>query len=146
MKINKKEVTTIETITEYEAGDGTVFHDKDECKRYEESALYAVKSTLKKLNSQPLNESEIFGNTCGDTHVEIYDIQTPDDLMRLKMYCELRTGGGCGDSLGKVTFGHEVMIVFTYEYSYCWTYADGSIEGILTDIREKFKAAISSKN
>lgn len=145
MKINKKEVTKIETITEYEAADGTIFKDKIECERYEESALFAVKSTLKKLNSRSLEESEIFGAACADTNVEIYDVQTNEDLMRLKMYCNLRTRGvGYGSSLEKITFGHEVMIVFNYEYSYCWTYADGSIEGILNSIREKFKSAISN--
>lgn len=145
MKTNKKEITETKTtiIEEYIAADGSVFRDKEECKRYEESALFAVKSTLKKLNSRSLDECEIFGAGCGDTHLEIYDIQTTEDLMRLKMYCRLLTSEGVGCSLEKITLGHEVAIFFSYDY--CWTYADGSIEGILNNIRENFKSVLTNK-
>lgn len=142
MKINKKEITRTETVMEYIAEDGSVFEDKEECKRYEESALFAAKSTLKKLNSRSLDVYEIFGVAYGDTHLEIYDIQTTEDLMRLKMYCRLLTSEGVGSSLEKITSGHEVAIFFSYYYDYCWTYADGSIEGIIQNIKEKFKLAV----
>lgn len=145
MKINKKEVTETKTtfVEEYIAEDGTIFKDKEECRLYEESALFAVKSTLKKLNSRSLDECELFGAGCGDTHLEIYDIKTTEDLVRLKMYCKLRADNG-GDSLEKITSGHEVVIFFSYEYDYCWTYADGSIEGMLNRIRENFKSVLSN--
>lgn len=58
------------------------------------------------------------------------------------MYCKLQAKDGCGDSLEKITFGHEVVIFFSYDYDYSWTYADGSIEGILQNIREKFKSVL----
>lgn len=144
MKINKKEVTRTEKVTEYIAEDGTVFKDENECKLYEESALFAVKKTLKKLNSRDFEECELLGAGCGDTHVEIYDIQTTEDLMRLRMYCNLRSKEGYGESLEKITAGHEVVVVFDDCYDYCWTYADGSVEGIIQNIKEKFKLAMSN--
>ena len=39
MKVIKKERPNTQTYYEYEALDGTIFNDKDECKKYDESAL-----------------------------------------------------------------------------------------------------------
>ena len=39
MKEIKKERTTTQTYYEYEALDGTIFNDKEECQKYDESAL-----------------------------------------------------------------------------------------------------------
>lgn len=46
-----KEVTKekVQKYTVYEALDGTEFHDKDECKRYEDTALCVLKSKIKNL-------------------------------------------------------------------------------------------------
>ena len=55
MKVNEvKTAVTIEKVirTEYIAEDGTVFRNKEECKKYEESALFAISKELKRLDNK----------------------------------------------------------------------------------------------
>ena len=144
MKINRKEVTKVETITEYIAADGTTFQDKEMCECYEKSALCAVKKTLKKLNVKDISQWDLFGTGSDEDMVEIYDVKSAEDLMHLRMYCDLESNGrGDLDKLNKLTVGHEVVIFWNYDRDYYWTYDNGSIESVLESIREQFKYALS---
>lgn len=49
MKQVERQVTKIVTETAFEATDGTLFTDKEECKKYEESALGVLRTRLSKL-------------------------------------------------------------------------------------------------
>lgn len=49
MKEIKKERTTTQTYYEYEAYDGEIFNDKEECKKYEDSAECVLKSQVKQM-------------------------------------------------------------------------------------------------
>ena len=54
MKVNEiRKTETIEKLvrTEYIAEDGTVFRSEEECKKYEESALFAISKELKRLDN-----------------------------------------------------------------------------------------------
>ena len=53
-----KEVTKekVQKYTVYEALDGTEFHDKAECEKYEESAKGVVKARIAKLTVGKANE------------------------------------------------------------------------------------------
>ena len=57
MKEIKKERTTTQTYYEYEALDGTIFDDKDECQKYDESALGVLnyKVSLLKVGKEDMN-------------------------------------------------------------------------------------------
>ena len=55
MKVNEiRKTETIEKLvrTEYIAEDGTVFRSEEECKKYEESALFAISKELKRLDNK----------------------------------------------------------------------------------------------
>lgn len=55
MKVNEiRKIETIEKLvrTEYIAEDGTVFSNEEECKKYEESALFAVSKELKRMGNK----------------------------------------------------------------------------------------------
>ena len=49
MKEIKKERTTTQTYYEYEALDGTIFNDKDECQKYDKSALGILNYKVSRL-------------------------------------------------------------------------------------------------
>lgn len=50
MRINEvKETREVLVRTEYVAEDGIVFRSEEECKKYEESALFAISKELKRL-------------------------------------------------------------------------------------------------
>ena len=50
MRINEiKETKEVVVKTQYIAEDGTIFYDQEQCKKYEESALFAIQKQLKKI-------------------------------------------------------------------------------------------------
>jgi hypothetical protein len=143
MKVIEEEVVHTTKVEKYVAEDGTVFKDKEECKRYEESALFVIESTLKKINKKSLDEAQIFGCGSGDTHLEIFNIKNKTDLVHLKVYCNLKNRSIYkSNSIDKITSGHEVVIFWDYDYEYCWTFGDGSIDSILNGIRMKFESTM----
>ena len=162
MKINEiKKTQEIVVKIEYVADDGTVFYDESECRKYEESALFAISRELKRLSNN-LTQYDINDNLSEDCDVEIFDIQTDKDLQNLKRYLYLKAqkNGASETSIkecftsenGKrndyvidnVTIGHEVMIFWDYEKSWFWVYKDGSINGYVEFFREKITKLITS--
>ena len=74
-----KETREVVVRTEYVAEDGTVFRSEEECKKYEESALFAISKELKRLTKDNTSQSEINDNFSYDDTVEIFDVQTERD-------------------------------------------------------------------
>lgn len=163
MKVNK--VTKTKTIEEVEvtyiADDGTVFQTKEECEKYEESALFVVNNKLKRLTSNPLAYFDLNDRCPEDESVEVFDIQTEQDLDNLKQYIRLTLSKNrasensiitCFNSsngerndyvLSNITVGHEVLIFWSYEWDWCWTYLDGSVNGYLEFLKKQAWEAIN---
>ena len=158
MKI--KEVTkTIIVRTDYIADDGAVFNSEEACKQYEESAMFQLRKSLKVLNKKPISGYDITGETAAsDCTVEIFDIQTEDDLNNLKEYlvqkmiynqCEEEALDLCfysnykgneerkGYTFDGVTVGHEVMIFWNRSLNWFWVYRDGSIKSYLEFFKDR---------
>ena len=68
MKEIKKERTVTTYDIYYKATDGTEFTDREECKRYEESAKGVLKARLKEIILYSLVETELF-NTGSDDYI-----------------------------------------------------------------------------
>ena len=95
--------------------------------------------------------------------LEIFDVQTQEDLDNLKRYLYLTAiKNGASDKIiqecftsvdGKranyvfdnVTYGHEVMIFWNYEEDWFWVYGDGSVDGYCTWLRERYAKIIAPK-
>lgn len=163
MKLNEiKETKEVVVRTEYIAEDGTVFRSEEECRKYEESALFVAKSKVKLISK--CYQDAINDDFCCDNPLEIYDIQTQEDLDNLKKYLWLRLSQhtkeenfkGCfeddtetksrGDYVfSNVTYGHEVMIFWTYEEDWFWVYKDGSINGYLEFTKNRINKLLTPK-
>ena len=95
MKVNEiRKTETIEKLvrTEYIAEDGTVFSNEEECKKYEESALFAISKELKRMcNKNYLSHYDINDDCSCDEKVEIFDIQTERDLENLRRYLDRKS-------------------------------------------------------
>ena len=163
MRVNEIKETVEKVIrTEYIAEDGTVFRNEEECKKYEESALFAVSKQLKRLNIRPMSKYDLNEDGCEDDKIEIFDIQTEQDLENLRryLYLTLKSHGASDSSIEEcftskdgvrrkdyvfdgITIGHEVIIGFSYDMDWFWTYKDGSIEGYLSWIKEKITKFIT---
>ena len=153
---------TIEEVVrvEYIAEDGQIFYNEDECKKYEDSALFAVNKQLKRLHTESLSMFSLLDEGCDDDLVEIFDIQTEKDLENLKRYLYLNIKkNGASDqtvkdcftpcegredyAIDNVTIGHEVIICWSYDRDWCWTHRDGSIEGYLSYLRDRWTKLIT---
>lgn len=167
MRVNEvKQTKTIEELvrTEYIAEDGTVFTSEEECKKYEESALFAISKELKRLTEKDcVSQNDINDGFSYDDTVEIFDIQTERDLENLRryLYLKARNNGASESSVndcfkstdGKrnsyvfsnVTYGHEVMVFWDNEEDWFWVYNDGSIKGYCEFFREKITNLITPK-
>ena len=166
MKINtiKRERTIEEVVNiEYIAADGVVFYNEEECKKYEESALFAVSKQLKRLTDKNISHYDINDDSSDEEDAEIFDIQTQKDLENLRRYLYLTAinNGATEKSLEScftskdetranfvfdgVTAGHEVIIFWDYARDYFWVYGDGSIDGYCEYYRKRIKNLITPK-
>ena len=164
--MKKNEVKkTIEQIirTEYIADDGTIFYNEEECKAYEESALFVVSKKLKKLNKEWTSENDFLESGSTENELEIFDVQTQEDLDTLKRYLYLKAiKNGAKDKyiqecftsvdgqrenfvFDNVTYGHEVMVFWSYDNDWFWVYGDGSLEGYCHLIKSKYMKIVTPK-
>ena len=156
---------TIEKVVriEYVAEDGTPFYSEEECRKYEESALFAVNKKLKRLSSKKWTSQYDFNEHNDEEEFEIFDVQTEDDLENLRRYLYLKmTQNGARESEIKkcftsengkrekyvfdgVTTGHEVMIFWAYDRNWFWVYNDGSFNGYVEWLKERYLKIVTPK-
>lgn len=152
--------------TEYVADDGVVFYNEEECKKYEESALFACSNQLKRFKKNGKDFSMYdFNDECSDEYlVEVFDIKNDDDLLMLARYLKLKlaTNGVSEKTINEcfksedgkrndyvfsgVTSGHEVCIFYNYDQDWFWVYGDGSINGYLEYFKNKITNLIYPKD
>lgn len=162
MKRNEiKRTEEVLVRVEYIAEDGTVFHNEDECKKYEESALFAVSSKLKRLTTKWTSQYDFYEHD-DENELEIFDVQTDEDLENLRRYLYLKAmKNGASENYIKdaftsvdgikrkdyvfdsVTIGHEVLIFWSYDNDWFWVYKDGSLNGYFEWLREKYNKIIT---
>ena len=164
MRKNEIKKTVEEIIgVEYIAEDGTVFNNKEECEKYEESALFVVSNKLKRLNTKETYINDFNDEGSCDCELEIFDIQTEEDLNNLRRYLYLKaitngaTEKGIKDAFtsedGKrenyvfdnVTIGHEVLIFWSYDKDWFWVYKDGSRNGYFELLKERYDKIVTPK-
>lgn len=154
MKVNEIKKTVEQVVrVEYIAEDGQVFYNEEECKKYEESALFAVSKQVKRLHTKYLSVYTLLDEGCEESEVEIFDIQTDKDLENLQRYLYLMAiKNGCiekyvkeniDNTFSHVTSGHEVIIWWGYDHDGFYAYGDGSIEGYLSHLKNNITKLIT---
>lgn len=156
MKVNEiRRTETIEKLvrTEYIAEDGTIFRSEEECKKYEESALFAISKELKRLDNKKNGASEydIYGECSEECLVEIFNAETERDIENIRRYVYLKALSNSSYvnkadvDLPNITSGHEVIIHWNYDCDSCWTIGNGSIDAFCDYIRDNLKSLIIPK-
>lgn len=166
MKKNEiKRTTTIEEVVrvEYIAEDGMVFYNEEECQKYEESALFAVSKRLKRLSGAGTSQYDLNYDLCEDCGLEIFNVQTEEDLENLRRYLYLtlikngvneknisypftsEDGKRSDHVFDNVTVGHEVLIFWSYDEDHFWVYKDGSLDGYFSWLRDRYNKIIAPK-
>ena len=164
MRKNEIKKTVEEIIgVEYIAEDGTIFNNKEECEKYEKSALFVVSNKLMRLNTKETYINDFNDEGSCDCELEIFDVQTEEDLNNLRRYLYLKaitngaTEKGIKDAFtsddGKrenyvfdnVTIGHEVLVFWSYDKDWFWVYKDGSLNGYFELLKERYDKIITPK-
>lgn len=156
MKVNEvRKTETIEKLvrTEYIAEDGTVFRSEEECKKYEESALFAISKELKRLGNKKNGASEydIYDECSEECLVEIFNAETERDIENIRRYVYLKALSNSSYArkedvdLPNITAGHEVIIHWNYDEDSCWTIGNGSIDAFCDYIRDNLMSLITPK-
>jgi hypothetical protein len=160
MRVNEvKKIIEKVVRVEYIAEDGQVFYNEEECKKYEESALFAVSKQLKRLNEEYLSVYDLLDDGSEECEVEVFDVQTDKDLENLRRYLYLKAKkNGANEKyinecftdekrsefvFDGVTKGHEVIIWWNYDSDHFLVYRDGSISGYLSYLHGKIKKLIT---
>lgn len=148
MKINEIKRTIEEVVrTEYIANDGTVFDDRDECLKYERSALGVIKAKLKPMtNFNKYSQYDFIDMGSDECLVEIFAIESQEDLDNINRYLQAVS---CHyprpTQIPKEAIGHEAILFWNYDKDYAYTYEDGTLEGFMTYIRKNFERMTKPK-
>lgn len=165
MKKNEIKRTVEQVVrVEYIAEDGTVFYNEEECKKYEESALFVVSNKLKRLTTKWTSMGALNEDLSDECELEIFNVQTKEDLDNLRRYLYLKaTKNGASEKhikdaftsvdgrrkdyvFDNVTIGHEVLIFWGYDNDWFWVYKDGSLSGYFEWLKEKYTKIVTPKD
>lgn len=158
----KKEIKKMveETVaTMFVADDGTEFTNEEQCRLYEESALFAVSKRLKRICNKT---QDAFLGSLGysDQSVDVFNVENETDVDNLKKFIRLtmlnagadeKTIKSCFEAdsvhrkpfvIDNITPGHEVLIFWSYDVDWCWVYGDGSVDAMCEHLRQSCKKAI----
>lgn len=90
MKEIKKEIIRKEYQTVYIATDGSEFYDKNECEKYEKSAMGVVSSRYKEFVVKSTTEEGLTKCGSGDYIIEVVKLTEYDDIdIVVQLYCLL---------------------------------------------------------
>lgn len=88
MKEIKEEVIHKSYITKYEALDGTVFDDSEECKKYEASAKATLLAKYRELEVKMISEYNLFGVGSEEYYLSIVKLKDESDVdLMTQLYC-----------------------------------------------------------
>ena len=137
-----KQKREIEEITGYEAFDGTMFGDSEQCRQYEKTAKCAIKARFNELVVNKLSEYEAFeGFGCGseDYNLVVVDIRSEADLQAFNQYSAFVEGteNRCAKS---DVIGHKLLVGIGYcdDWDTCYIY------GTFEDVCAKFFAGMNN--
>lgn len=77
-----KEIVKQENVnkTVYQATDGTEFINKEECKKYEDTAIACINARYRKLVVHTSDEYTLFNAGCEDNIIEVVKLQSGRDV------------------------------------------------------------------
>lgn len=107
-----KAATKMVEVYGYEASDGKWFKDRDECEKYEASAVGAASAAANCLKEKDMFADAAFGEfcTCCENSIRTYNIKDANDLQVINTY--LKSVSTSGKVLSPEYIGHRVAIEF----------------------------------
>lgn len=118
METKQIEVKSFKTV--YVAVDGTEFNDKEECRKYDESALGVLKGRVKKLAVRVSNEEDLLYSGGGDNESWVIIPKSADEIalirqLLLVMGLKMERTEELESQIGKV-----IWLTQNYDQDYMW--------------------------
>lgn len=129
---------TVETVTGYEAFDGTQFTEKEQCEAYESTALNVVLARLKKLVIKELYENEIFENQGYGSEEYQYWVMDIKDKADVDLFNQFRYFTSGGTEMTDDYIGKRVLVGTGYCYD-AFKYRSLYIKGTYDEMIEQYK-------
>lgn len=113
----KKEVINYQ----YEAADGTIFGDADECRMYEESAFGVLRGRLAKIATTFASECDIFNGAGSDENDAFVVIpKNEDEVKTIQQIVYMKSYGDKAAVAEKVAIGKVLLVTFSYDNDGVW--------------------------
>ena len=133
-----KRTETIEKVIGYEANDGTRFDSKEECEKYEKSALGVVYERFKKLIIKELYECEVFENQGYGSEDYVYyliDIKDENDINTYNHFLQLIESKE--NIIDESYIGKRILVGAGFDYDN-WSCRHLDIKGTIDDMKKQF--------
>lgn len=133
-----KTTKTIEEVNGYEAFDGKIFKEKEECEKYERSAYGVITKEFEQLFvGERFTENQIwedYGYGSEEFEMAVIDIKDEKDLFIANRYFEFTNS----NLIDKKYIGKRVLVNLGYDHDRCVYPVPRTVE----DLREQFEKTI----
>ena len=133
-------------VTKYEAMDGKQFTSKEECKKYEDSAVCVLSSRYNELVvSENTSEWELFQCGCDDSKIHIVKVNNESDVDTILQYYLLWHGLGTSYDLSnqrkrlEKALSSDGLVMIGTGYENDNFYIIGSVCGFIEGFKESVK-------
>lgn len=118
METKQIEVKSFKTV--YVAADGTEFNDKEECRKYDESALGVLKGRVKKLATKVSNEADLLGSGNGDDESWVIIPKSADEVALIRQLLSLMGMKAEHTEFLESQIGKVIWLTQSYDQDYMW--------------------------
>ena len=142
MKEKKVEQVTYKMV--YVSVDGTEFDDKDECLKYDKSALGILKGRIKEMSLSELSEDDLFHTGSCDNMVYACIPKSNEDIDTIKRLLSLL--GNNEERISRLKYDQVGKIVFVYlGYADDWAWFRTLDDMIDTGTESKYSIELKEK-
>lgn len=139
MKVLKRtETITREIIDGYEASDGTLFGNEEECRKYEQTAKGVCFEAVKKYMLGSCSEMDFTEYGSDECSMEFFDVPDMEAAKTIAQYVLIRTNDE--KLVQKVIdrIGKRLFLSWNYDKDFCWILSVDEYKDMLEKNYERF--------
>lgn len=144
MKVLKRtETITREIIDGYEASDGTLFGNEEECRKYEQTAKGVCFEAVKKYMLGSCTEMDFTEYGSDECYIEFFEVPDMDAAKAIAQYVLIRTDDK--KLVQKVIdrIGKRLMLSWNYDKDFCWVF---DVDGYKEMLEKNYQRTIKKED
>ena len=137
-----KKVTKTKTTEQiyYEAIDGTLFSNEEECRKYEKSAEVVLYGMIKDKVVGITTPWDLLGQGCDDNKIYVYRVDSLSTVELLNRYIYLKTGSE--NIIKENMIGKDIIVEWGYDEDYVCCY--GTLDDYYSRIISHYSKCLES--